>query len=59
VFIFSPLIIRIVLGPKFSQSIIVLKILSIIMCLIISNNIAGVQTMVPLGYQKIILELFL
>ena len=51
-FIFSPWIIRIVLGPEFSQSIIILRILSIIMFLIISNNIAGVQTMVPLGYQK-------
>lgn len=58
-FIFSPLIIKIILGKEFIQSIIVLRILALIILLLITNNIAGVQTMIPMGYKKTYLKIIL
>ncbi len=51
-FVFCPLIVNIVFGSEFSGSIIVLKILSAIIFLLVTNDIAGMQTMIPFGYEK-------
>jgi len=50
--IFAPLICKIILGPEFSESIPVLKILIFIVFAIGVNNILGIQGLVGFGYKK-------
>jgi len=51
-FVFSPFIVNFVFGSEFTESVIVLRILSAIVFLLITNDIAGMQTMIPFGYEK-------
>jgi len=52
VFIFSDKIILLVLGSQYEQSILVLRIISFLPFIILMNNIAGIQTMLNIGYKK-------
>lgn len=51
-FIFTPQIIRIVLGPDFSEAVSVFQILAFVPATIMISNIAGIQIMLNLGYKK-------
>jgi len=51
-FVFSEQIILLVLGEKYISSIIILKIISFLPIIIFLSNVAGVQTMLNLGYKK-------
>jgi len=51
-FIFSDEIITLVVGEKYGEAIIILKILSFLPFIIFMSNIFGIQIMVNLGYKK-------
>jgi len=51
-FIFSEQIVLLVLGPEYLESVIVLKILSVLPFVIFLSNVTGIQTMVNLGFKK-------
>ncbi|MBK7981675.1 MAG: oligosaccharide flippase family protein [Ignavibacteriae bacterium] len=51
-FIFSEQIVLLVLGPEYLKSVTILKILSFLPFIIFVSNVAGIQTMVNLGYKK-------
>ena len=51
-FIFAPQIIRIVLGPDFSEAVSVFQILAFVPAIIMISNIAGIQIMLNLDYKK-------
>ena len=51
-FIFSEQIVLLVLGPEYLKSVTILKILSFLPFIIFMSNVAGIQTMVNLGYKK-------
>lgn len=50
--IFAPIIIRIIAGPQFEGSIVVLRIMSATIVLAAVNNVIGIQTLLPFGRQK-------
>ncbi|HDR7240046.1 MULTISPECIES: flippase [Bacillus cereus group] len=52
VFLFSELIVDLVFGPDYRESILVLKILSPLPLLVSISNILGVQVMINFGYKK-------
>jgi len=51
-FIFAKQIVLIVLGPEYAESIILLRIISFLPLVIFLSNVAGIQTMLNLGYKK-------
>jgi PST family polysaccharide transporter len=51
-FVFAELVINILLGPKFHESVVVLKILAFLPFIITLSNIFGIQTMLTLNYKK-------
>ncbi len=51
-FIGSPLIIKILLGTQYSNSIILIRLLSVIPLAVAISNVLGVQIMLPLGKDK-------
>jgi len=51
-FIFSEQIILIVLGEDYIQSVILLKIISFLPIIIFLSNVAGVQTMLNMGFKR-------
>mgnify|MGYP002602380963 CR=1 FL=1 len=52
IFIFADIIVMILLGPGYEQSIILLKILSFLPFVIALSNIFGIQTMLVFGLQR-------
>jgi len=52
IFLVSPLIVRIILGPQYEPSIIVMQILSVLMFAICVNNVLGVQLMLTLRHDR-------
>ncbi|MCG3813616.1 flippase [Photobacterium damselae] len=52
VFVFSPIVVDILFGVKYSDSVVVLRILSIIPVIVGLSNIFGVQTLLTCGYKK-------
>lgn len=53
VFLFSELIVDLVFGPDYRESILVLRILSPLPLLVSISNILGVQVMINFGYKKV------
>lgn len=51
-FIFADSVINILLGPKYYDSVVVLKILAFLPFIIALSNILGIQTMLTLNYKK-------
>jgi Membrane protein involved in the export of O-antigen and teichoic acid len=51
-FIFAELVINILLGPKYHEAVVVLKILAFLPFIIALSNIFGIQTMLTLNYKK-------
>ncbi len=51
-FIFSEQIVLLVVGEEYFKSIIILKILSVLPFIIFASNVAGIQTMVNLGFKR-------
>jgi PST family polysaccharide transporter len=51
-FVFAELVINILLGPKYHESVVVLKILAFLPFIIALSNIFGIQTMLTLNYKK-------
>ena len=51
-FIFATPIVLVVLGPGYESSIILLKIISFLPFIIFLSNVAGVQTMINMGFKK-------
>ncbi|MBK7106119.1 MAG: flippase [Ignavibacteriae bacterium] len=51
-FLFSEQIVLLVLGEEYFKSVIVLKILSVLPFIIFASNVAGIQTMINLGFKK-------
>ncbi|MCZ7611528.1 MAG: flippase [Ignavibacterium sp.] len=51
-FLFAEPIVKIVLGNEYSPSIIVLRIIAWLPLIIFLSNVFGIQTMLPLNYQK-------
>jgi len=51
-FVFAPEIVFVLLGKKYLESVILLRILSIIPLVIIISNVLGFQTMLPLKMKK-------
>jgi PST family polysaccharide transporter len=52
IFIFADLIVRIILGSQFTESIIVLRIIAFLPFIIGLSNVFGIQTMLTLNYKK-------
>jgi len=59
IFIFAPWIVKIVLGPKYLPSIIILRIFSIIPFIVAINNVLGLQTILTQGYFREFSKIFL
>ncbi len=51
-FLFAEPIVKIVLGNEYSPSVIVLRIIAWLPLIIFLSNVFGIQTMLPLNYQK-------
>lgn len=49
---FAPLAVRILLGPRYTESIPVLRVLALLMPLTAISNVIGVQWMLPLGMDR-------
>jgi PST family polysaccharide transporter len=52
IFMFADLIVRIILGSQFTESIIVLRIIAFLPFIIGLSNVFGIQTMLTLNYKK-------
>jgi PST family polysaccharide transporter len=51
-FLFAKQIVFLVLGTEYNESIIILKIISFLPMIIFLSNVAGIQTMVNMGYKR-------
>ena len=51
-YIVAGFIVKILLGPQYYQSILVLRILSFVPLIVALSNIFGIQVMLPLGFNK-------
>ncbi len=51
-FMFSDVIIKIIAGSEYSNSVIILKVMAFVIIVSVFNQFLGVQTLVPLGYSK-------
>jgi PST family polysaccharide transporter len=49
--VFAEELVLIIAGPEFISSAVILKILSLSILISVVNNFAGVQTLIPMGYQ--------
>jgi PST family polysaccharide transporter len=58
-FILAPWIVRIILGNQYTESIILLRILSVLPFIVGINNVCGLQTLVTFGYSKEYSKIFL
>lgn len=52
IFLFAELLVNIILGQDYQQSILVLRIISWLPIIIFLSNVLGIQTMLPLNKQK-------
>jgi len=59
VFIFNDLLVKVLLGKQYSESVIVLRILAFIPFIVGLSNILGIQTMLTLNYQKAFIKIIL
>lgn len=59
IFLFSPIIVKIILGPKYLESIVILRIFSILPLIIVLNNVFGAQTILTRGYSKEFSQIFI
>jgi PST family polysaccharide transporter len=59
IFLLAPLIVKIVLGPKYLSSIIILRIFSLIPFIVAINNVLGLQTIPTQGYFSEFSKIFL
>jgi O-antigen/teichoic acid export membrane protein len=57
-FVFAPLIVSILAGPAFSESVPIVRIIAAVPVFIALSNILGVQTMMPLGMDRIVTLIF-
>jgi len=59
IFIFSAEIVNFILGHEYSNSILVLRIISFLPFIIVLSNIAGIQTMLNLNMKKIFMRIII
>jgi len=51
-FVFAPDIVRLLLGVKYNDSVVILRIMAFIPFIVGMSNVLGLQTMIPLGMKK-------
>lgn len=51
-FVFSPLIVNILFGDQYTPAIMVLRILAFLPLIVGLSNVFGIQTMIPLNYER-------
>ncbi len=59
IFIFADLIVKIALGPQYTGSVIVLRILAFLPFIIGLSNVFGIQTMLTLNFKKAFLKILI
>lgn len=52
VFVFSELLVKIILGNEYESSVIILRIIAWLPLIVILSNVLGIQTMIPLNKHK-------
>ena len=49
----APIIVRVLLGPRFEPAIPVMRILSLLLPIVAASNVLGIQWMLPLGMDRV------